>query len=79
VRGQSVPTIIVDPSSGTAKAAPEQSPPSAGLSSMVTIAVAPPGQTSPLTGEPASASALGTVLEPKVLKKKRLAIKKSAL
>jgi hypothetical protein len=78
VRGQSVPTIAVDPSSGTAKATLKQSSP-ASLSSMVTVAVAPPEQTPPSTGKSALASALGTVPVPKVLKKIKPAIKKSAL
>jgi hypothetical protein len=36
-RGQDVPTVAVDPSSGTAVAAPERSPPPANRSLRVTI------------------------------------------
>jgi hypothetical protein len=78
-RGQGMPTVAVDPSSGTAEAAQEQSPPLANRSLRVTIAVAPPGQTRPSTGEPAAMSALGTRQVPQVLRKKVLSIKKHAL
>jgi hypothetical protein len=74
-----VPTIIVDPSSGTTEAATERLPPPADHSLRVTIAVASPGQTPPSTGEPASVGTLGTAPVPKVLKRKKLPIKKSAL
>jgi hypothetical protein len=78
-RRQGVPTVAVDPSSGTAQATPERFPPPADRSLMVTVAVAPPGQTPPSTGKPAAMSALGARVVPRVLKKKVLSIKKSAL
>jgi hypothetical protein len=74
-----VPTIAVDLSSGTAEAEPERLPPLADCSLMVTVAIAPLGQTQPLTGKPAATSALGTGPVPRVLKKKVLSIKKFAL
>jgi hypothetical protein len=66
-RGQGVSTIVVDTSSGTAEATPERSPPPADRSLIVTVAVAPPGQRSSSTGEPAATSALGTRAVPRVL------------
>jgi hypothetical protein len=59
----------MDPSSGTTEAAPEQSPPPADRSMMVTVVVAPPGQTLPSTSEPAATSTLGIRAVPQVLKK----------
>jgi hypothetical protein len=64
-----MPSTTVDLSSDSARAAPGQSPLEAGLSSMVTIAVAPPKQTLPLASEAAPASALGTVSTPRPLRK----------
>jgi hypothetical protein len=55
-----VPTVVVDPSSGIAEAVPERSPSPADRNLMVTVAVAPLGQTLPSTSEPAAMSALGT-------------------
>jgi hypothetical protein len=74
-----VPSITVDPSSGSAGATPGQSSPMAGLGSLVTIAVAPPKQTLPSVGETVPARALGAVPAPRPLKRKKLGIKKSAL
>jgi hypothetical protein len=42
-----VPSVTVDPSLGSARAVLGQSPLASGLSSMVTIVIAPPGQTLP--------------------------------
>jgi hypothetical protein len=78
-KGQSVPTLGVDPSSGTAEAAPERSPPLADHSLRVIVAVALLGQTQPSIGEPTMMSTLGTRPVPRVLKKKVLSIKKSTL
>jgi hypothetical protein len=78
-RGQGVPSVVVNPSSGTAEAATERSPPPADCSLMVTVAVASLGKIQPLTGEPMATSTLGTGPVPRLLKKKVLLIKKSAL
>jgi hypothetical protein len=74
-----VPSVIVELSSGSARAAPRQSLSAAGLSSLVTIAVAPPKQTLPSAGKATLASALGVVPAPRPLKRKKLGIKRSAL
>ncbi|RLM66423.1 hypothetical protein C2845_PM16G01860 [Panicum miliaceum] len=74
-----MPSTTVDPLSDSARAVPGQSPPAAGLSSLVTIAVAPLRKTLPLAGEATPASALGAVPAPRPLRRKKLGIKKSAL
>jgi hypothetical protein len=76
-KGQGVPTVAA--SSGTVEATPERSPPTADRNLRVTIAVALPKQTPPSTGEPAAMSALGTGPVPRVLRKKVVSIKRSAL
>jgi hypothetical protein len=79
MREQSMPSVIVDPLSGSAGATSGQVPPSAGTQAMVTIAVASPWQTPPTTGEKGSASILGAALAPRVLRRKVFSVKKSNL
>jgi hypothetical protein len=79
VREQSVPSVTVDLSSGSFGAALGQSPPAFGLSSMVTIVVAPPRQTPPSAGTTVLASTLGAAPSPRVLRRKVLSVKKSTL
>jgi hypothetical protein len=74
-----MPSVIVDLWSGSARAAPGQSPAAAGLSLMVTIAAASSKQTLPSASEDAPASALGAVPAPRPFKRKKLGVKKSAL
>jgi hypothetical protein len=74
-----VPSVTVDPSLSSAGAALGQSPPTAVVSSLVTIAAAPPKETLPMSGTMVLASALGITPAPRPLKKKKLGVKKSAL
>jgi hypothetical protein len=74
-----VPSIIVDPSSGSAGAALGQSLPAASLSSMVTIAIALSGQTPLSAHTTVLVSTLGAAPAPRVLRRKVLSVKKSTL
>jgi hypothetical protein len=74
-----MPSIRVDLSSSSVGAAPGQSLPTVGLSSLVIITVAPPKQTLLSIGEATLVSALGVVPAPRPLKWKKLGIKMSAL
>jgi hypothetical protein len=74
-----MPSVTMDPSSGSPGAAPGQSPPATGLSSLVAIAAAPPKQTPPSASGTMLASALGAIPGPIPLKKRKLGVKKSAL
>jgi hypothetical protein len=79
VRGQGVPCVTVDPSTTPVGTTPGQSWPLARATMLVTVVVAPPGQTPTPTDKMMSASALGAAPAPRVHKKKKLAVKKSAL
>jgi hypothetical protein len=73
-----VPSLIVDPSSGSAGITTGQTLPSVDPKSMVVITTATPGQIPPMDGRTASPSTLGIAPASKPLKKK-LGVKKSAL
>jgi hypothetical protein len=74
-----VPSVLVDHSSGSVGTALGQSLPAAGLSSMVTIAIAPSGQTPPSADITVLVSTLGAAPAPRVLRRKVLSVKKSTL
>lgn len=79
VMGRDVPSIIVDPSTSSAGAAPRQTPPSASLQVDAAASGVAPGQTSPSAYKLVPLSTLGAALAPNVLKAKKLDIKKSLL
>jgi hypothetical protein len=79
MREQDVPSITMDPSSGSAGITPGQMPPSADPTSMAVVTAAALGQVPPIAGKTASPSTLGAAPATKPLKKKKLGVKKFAL
>jgi hypothetical protein len=73
VKEQDLPSVIVDPSTGTAATMLGQALP------LVTIAIASPRQTPPVAGRSAAIGALDAAPVPKALKQKKLHVKKSTL
>jgi hypothetical protein len=73
VKEQDVPSVAVDPSTGTTTMTPRQALP------LVTVAIASPRQTPPVVGKSEPTSALDAAPVPKALKQKKLHVKKSTL
>jgi hypothetical protein len=72
-------TVTADPSVGSARVLPGQAPPVAILRLKPAVPTAAPGQAPSLAGELTPSSALGAAAEPKALRVKKIAFKKSSL